>query len=154
MCIRPECVVQVLAYWLQALRWVRAHQAMSCVTSTARDAMRNVHQSGEECAHDEALRLEELSYAERELQTLLASSGEETFPSPMNEGYWQFYCGKVSVSSLTPCQQAWLVCILPSIPGLSACVNPPSVQYSFKLATFSVSPMLYVSTLLACSSLG
>ena len=96
-------MVQVLAYWLQALRWVVAPQAMTCVISTARGALRYAHQLGEECAQDEARRLEELSFAEGQLQTLLASRGEAAFDSLMYERYWHFYCGKVGVSSLTSC---------------------------------------------------
>ena len=94
-------MVQVLAYWLQALRWVRADQAMSCVASTARDAIRHVHESGEECARDEALRLEELRFTERQLQSLLAAKGGEALDSLIHKEHWQFYCGKVSASSLT-----------------------------------------------------
>lgn len=100
MCIRPDCVLQVLAYWLQALRWVRADQAMSCVVSSARDAIRHVHESGEESAHDEALRMEELGYTESWLQTLLASRGGTAFDPLVREEYWLFYCGKVRLSSL------------------------------------------------------
>ena len=99
----PDCVVQVLAYWLQSLKWVRARQAMRFVVSTARDAICSVYRSGEECANDEALRVEEVDYAERELQALLASRDDAGFDSLIHEPYWHFYSGQVSVSSVTPC---------------------------------------------------
>lgn len=83
------------------LNMVEADKAMSCVVSTAKEAICNVHRSGEECALDEARRQEQVEYFERQLQTLLADRGEAGFSSTMQEDNWRFFCGQVSISSLT-----------------------------------------------------
>ena len=94
------------------LNFAGAHKAMSCVIAIARQAIWNVSRSGEECAHDEAVRLEQVNLAERQLQTLLAERGEAGFVSIMHKDVWHFFCGQVSVASCSGSCRHQLACQL------------------------------------------
>ena len=98
------CMPQVLAYWLQMLRWAQAYKAMTCVIAMAQDAIRDAHRPGEESANDEARRMVHLGSAEcRLLQTVLAARNGAPFESSIDQDCWWFYCGHVSASSYLFC---------------------------------------------------